>query len=479
VRRISCPLSEAARTFGDLPALKSPHESISYREYEHRVAGASRQIGALGVAALDRVAILLDNCVEYPILLFALFRKGAVACPLSTRLPESAVIESCARIGCRILITDRKFSDTGSVRLLPPTAVLKAEGQGSQAESTIEFDRHAAIVLTSGTSATPKAVVLTFGNLYFNARGSNTNIAFASHDRWLLSLPLYHVGGLGILFRAVIGGGTVVIDESNQKLEDSTERYEITHLSLVSTQLYRLVKKSTGAIQIADKLKAVLLGGGPFPKSLLESAVAVGLPIFTSYGMTEMASQVTTTARHDVPARVHTAGRTLRYCEVMVSADGEILVGGETLCPGYAESDRIVPAAGEDGWFHTRDVGWIDPEGYLTVTGRMDNMFVSGGESIQPEEIEAALLNIEGVERAIVVPVPNQEFGMRPVAFVMTGTGSQVDESELRGKLRSGLPGFKCPDRILDWPLDSTTVGIKPSRAEFARLACQKLGVKS
>jgi O-succinylbenzoic acid--CoA ligase len=476
VAEIPCPLSEAARIYGDLPAVISWQETISYGDYESRVAAAAERLAECGIQKSERIALLLENSAEYAIFLFALFRIGAIACLFSTRLPEASVIESCNRIACRALITDRKFADLDSIRRLHPGELTARDTHEMRRDRVIDLGQPAAIILTSGTSSAPKPALLTYGNLYYNAKGSNANIAFGPGDRWLQSLPLYHVGGLGILFRAVLGGGAVVIPQKGQTIGESAERHAVTHLSLVSTQLRELVDQVSNSAHKPSTLKAVLLGGGPFGEPLLEKAVAAGFPIYSSYGLTEMASQVTASRPREPLSKPLSAGKVLPYREVAISAEQEILVRGETLFAGYVNSERVVSAVDGDGWFHTRDIGSLDVDENLTVTGRLDNMFVSGGENIQPEEIEDVLLQIDGVERALVVPSPDAKYGMRPVAFVQSGSDAIVDVEKLRTQLRAVLPGYKCPDRFFPWPANIRTAGIKPSRAEFARLASEKLG---
>ena len=182
----------------------------------------------------------------------------------------------------------------------------------------------------------------------------------------------------------------------------------VTHSYLVPTQLYRLLRDGNSALQ---SLKAILLGGAPAPRALIDEAIERKLPVYRSYGLTEMASQVTTTPPGSSTEGLRTSGRLLPYRELRIADDGEILVRGLTRFEGYVQGDDVLPSVDEEGWFHTRDRGSVDDLGMLHVEGRMDNLFISGGENVQPEEIERALLELPGVEEAIVVPVPDEEFG--------------------------------------------------------------------
>jgi O-succinylbenzoic acid--CoA ligase len=158
----------------------------------------------------------------------------------------------------------------------------------------------------------------------------------------------------------------------------------------------------------------------------------------------------------------------LPYREVGISDSGEVLVRGETLFAGYVEGDVIVRPLDDEGWFHTGDIGVLDGEGYLRVRGRKDNMFISGGENIQPEEIEEAISSLEGIKRAVVAPVPDAEFGFRPVVFVF---GVSVEPEKLKEFLASLLPRFKVPVAFYEWPEGADPEAAKVDRAFFRERA--------
>ena len=162
------------------------------------------------------------------------------------------------------------------------------------------------------------------------------------------------------------------------------DRLEVTHLSVVTTQLRRLMAGDGFPSQC---LKAVLLGGSGFDETMVVEARKRGVPVHTTYGLTEMASQVTTSSKDDPP---HTSGRVLSGRELKINASGEILVRGETLCSGYYRDGQVHSAVDDQGWFHTRDLGDLDGDQCLTVKGRIDNMFISGGENIHPERDRAS-----------------------------------------------------------------------------------------
>ena len=404
------------------------------------------------------MALYLPKGERYVALILAVIRAGHVACPVSDRLPPKGVAQLLERADCTALISDNEelLRAVGTdLHGLKPELLLEVDRQRAE-QADISLERPATIIFTSGSMGTQKAALHTFGNHYHNALGSNANIALRPGERWLHSLPLYHVGGLSILFRCLLAGATIALARQGTPIGEAISGLSATHVSLVSTQLSRLLRESAEL----GGLEAVLMGGGPVPAFLVDEAIVRGLPIHTSYGLTEMASQVTTTPPGASLEALRTAGLVLPGREVAISEEGEILVRGKTLFAGYVERENTDRPLDSDGWFYTGDFGELDENGFLRVVGRRDNLFISGGENIQPEEIEEALCRIQGVDEAIVVPVPDPEFGHRPVAFTRTDGDEPKDPA---AELRKVLPGYKIPLTFHPLP-EETRRGIKPDR---------------
>ena len=461
---VPCPLRAAALSAPDKVAIIGSQGTITYEELDGRVAAAASRLRELEPGS--RVALYLPKDEHYVTLMLAVIRAGHVACPVSDRLPPRGVAQLLERAACAALISgddDLLRSAGAGLYRWKPEHLLEDRQRGEPAD--IPLERPATIVFTSGSTGTPKAALHTFGNHHYNALGSNANIMLRPGDRWLHSLPLYHVGGISILFRCLLAGATIALPGHGTPIGASIAGLGATHVSLVSTQLLRLLREDT---ELAE-LKAVLMGGGPVSASLVDEALLRGLPIHTSYGLTEMASQVTTTPPGASLEGLRTAGRVLPEREVSISQEGEILVRGATLFAGYVEGKTLGLPLDTDGWFHTGDLGAWDEKGYLRVLGRQDNLFVSGGENIQPEEIEEVLSALPGVESAVVVPVDDPEFGQRPVAFVKT---EGYEPGDLTPKLREFLPGFKVPTTFHLWP-ENAQRGMKPDRNALRERARQ------
>ena len=469
--KIASPLVEAARQWPDTPAIVSPERTVTYSEYADHVA---RIVSALRLVPGDRVALIAEPSLQTVLAFQAIVHSGAVVVPLNPRLPQDALARFFGELDIRVGLVDASSRALSlPCRIIDLSTFSGEENDYAPLTATHSIDCLATIVLTSGTSARPRAACHTYGNHYYSALGSNENIPFGTGDTWLLSLPLYHVGGIAILFRAMTGGGTVVLPDKATNMRNAIDRYNITHLSLVATQLSRLLDQLERNSAPLASLKAILLGGGPIPRTLIERACDRNIPLHLSYGLTEMASQVTTTAPGDMPDRAETSGHILRYRNLRLSESGEIEVSGQTLFAGYVEGESIARPETSPGWFATGDLGKLDSDSYLSVIGRKDNQFISGGENIQPEEIESALLRLDAVTRAIVVPVTDTEWGERPVAFVEMRESDTFDAGTLSDKLRAVLPGYKIPLKYFSWPEPDTAGSLKISREHLKELAAR------
>jgi len=469
VSAIPCPVQEAARRDPNAPAIIAPHRTYTYLDYHEYVSGTENNLQKAGLREGDLLAIAMPPGVPYPLLLMALFRLGVAAFPIDTRFPAAYLLERLRSVRCKNMVVPYGASFTtrhGGLFALGPGDLVE-DRRTVREPIAIEAERPATIVLTSGSTDQPKAALLSYGNLYHSALRSNANIPVAPGDRWLMSLPLYHVSGLGILLRSVLGGAAVVFTAAGESLRRSIQNQRVTHLSLVATQLHRMLQEEED-IQALRGLKAILLGGGRIPERLIRAASEAGLPIHTSYGLTEMATQVSTTRPGDGLESLLSSGAPLDASSLRLAPDGRIEVRGETLFLGYVEGSDLRRTLSEDGWFATGDIGKLDGAGYLHVTGRIDNMVIAGGENIQPEEIEACLNQLEGIIEAVVVPVEDDQFGATPVALIRSENDAPLEAAALLEQLRGMLPKHKVPRHFLPWPEAKGIVGVKPSRHALA-----------
>ena len=446
------PVRQHAEARPDAPALVTGAETWTWADLDTRVGRAAARLSD----GPERVAVRAETSPDLVVLVLAALRAGRLLVPLSTRWTDTAVADALARLELDTVYADAEVAGVETRPLAEGRAGSQARAPGVPA---IALDRWLTVVHTSGSTGTPKAIVHSVGNHVWSARGVIEALEVTDRSRWLLDLPLYHVGGLGVVMRCALAGATLAVPPRAMPLADRVATLRPTHASFVATQLRRLLDAGADL----SSLQAVLLGGSAIPADLLDRATEAGVPVVTSYGMTEMTSTITATTPRTGRATLSTSGRVLPYRALRITDAGEIEVSGPTRFVGRLDPDAFRPAP---EWHPTGDLGHLDAEGRLVVTGRRDLQFVSGGENVRPEAIEAALLALDAVAEAVVVPVPDAEFGARPAAFVRTTRGDAPDPAELAEALRQTLPGFMVPVAFHAW---GGAEGMKPNRPALTR----------
>jgi O-succinylbenzoic acid--CoA ligase len=333
---------------------------------------------------------------------------GSVLVPVNTRDPHSAP-------DADILV---------DAPLAAPEADVPARGAPSDSDVWV-------VLHTSGTTAAPKPVALTYGNFRASAAAAASNLPLTPDDRWLCVMPLFHVGGLSILTRSAFAGSSAIVHErfDADAVCESLESGEATVVSLVATMLGRL---RAAGLSRAPALRAALVGGGPVPRDLLDWGAEIGLPLLQTYGMTETCSQIATAAAGS------SAARPLPGVEVQIGFDSEILVRGPMVSAG---------ALAADGWLHTGDRGRLDSEGFLHVEGRIKDTIVTGGENVAAAEVEEALVSHPAVADAAVVGRPDPEWGEAVTAFVVLD--AEASDESIVAHARERLAGYKVPRAIV------------------------------
>ena len=399
-------IQSAVANHPDRVALVDDDTDITYAELASRARAAMSALGSLGVGRGDRVALALPAGVDFVAALHGCWCAGAVAVPIDLRL---AAQERALRTAGAALVIEQALEERPS---------------GASVVG-FELDAVAAVMHTSGTTAAPRPVELTYGNWLWSALGSAVALGLDRDERWLCPMPLVHVGGLSIPIRSAIYGTTAVLTARFDRervlrlLMDRSQR--ITIVSLVPTMLARLLD---AGLSEPPTLRWALLGGGPVAPALLGRARAAGVPVAPTYGMTEACSQIATN------------GRPLTGVELARKSDGELLVRGPIVAPG---------ARAADGWLHTGDLAELDGRDGLTILGRKADIIITGGENVAPAEVEAALLEHPAVADAGVHASEDAEWGEAVVATVVLRDGTTVSPEDLRAHCAGRLAAFKVP----------------------------------
>jgi O-succinylbenzoic acid--CoA ligase len=463
-------LAASARANPQKVALISDSHTWTYATLDWQVSETAARLAAVGVEHGQHVGVLLPNCVEYVLLVHALARLGAVLVPLNVRLTPDELNWQAQWADCVVVICNE---DTAPKLAEPHAAVsvIRVDGivgAGLRPAPTAprptlhadeaEFDlaRVQSIVFTSGTTGRPKGAQITFGSHFYSAAASSWRIGVVPEDRWLLVMPLYHVGGMSIVFRSALYGTAVVLHDGFdvKRVWRALETEGITLISVVPTMLHRLLEAHPKRAFPAS-VRLALLGGAAASTQLIARCAERNIPLATTYGLTEACSQVATMLPDEVRGKPGSVGKPLLFTTVRIADEGgddlpageygEIVVSGPTLMAGYYQQPD--EHALRDGELFTGDLGYLDEDGDLWIVQRRNDLILSGGENVYPVEVESVLRQHPAVAEAAVVGIPNEEWGQQVAAAVVLKQGSGADANELDEFCRQRLAGYQCPRR--------------------------------
>ncbi|MEI3605449.1 o-succinylbenzoate--CoA ligase [Pseudogracilibacillus sp. SE30717A] len=435
-------------------AIETADKQITFLELKETSERFARKLSSLGVKRGDPVAILSTNHVNMAITVHALSYLKAVAVMLNTRLTTDELTYQLSSSEAKLIITTEMLRD--EKKLSHPyqktfQEIFLLQEKDTELATHIDLHDPFTMMFTSGTTGFPKAVVHTYNNHWWSAISSVLNLGLTREDKWLLTLPIFHVGGLSILLRSVIYGMTVYLMEKYNKkvLLYVLNEKKITIASLVTLMLRNLLDDidETG---FPSHIRCILLGGGSVPESLLKLVKQNGIPLFQSYGMTETSSQIVTLNMDDALSKLGSAGKPLFPAEVTIDCPdeagiGEIWVRGPMVMNGY-KNEEANKKSFVNGWFKTGDLGHIDNEGFLFIVDRRSDLIISGGENIYPTEIENVLLELDEINEAAVVGKSDFFWGEVPVAFVVSK--EKVAAESIQHYLAKRLATYKIPKEI-------------------------------
>jgi len=450
----------AAAACGERIAVVFEGQTLTYRELAERVARSWAALQARGVKPGSLVAISASNRPETLVALLALIEAGVPFVPVHPRWTEREVQVLLNDAQPAFYLRDADLGESGSA--------MSAHWPDPPSD-----DAPLAIIYTSGTTGTPKGAVLQRSAFIASAAGSAQNLGWQDADRWLLCLPLCHIGGLSIVTRCLIARRALILlaRYDAQAVLASILRDQATLLSVVPTMLRGLLAADEAGI--LQELRAVLSGGAATPLTLVEQAVAHGVNVLTTYGLTEACSQVTVQPWCLGPLVRRGSGSPLPGVELSIrdekdaalpaGAVGRICVRGQTVMRGYLHRPPLL-----GGWFDTGDLGELDSEGMLHVHARRSDLIVTGGENVYPAEVEQVLEAMPGVARALVFGVPDSTWGQAVAAALVASSGS-IDDAALGSWVRTQLATFKRPRLFCQVDAIPELPSGKPDRRQAVR----------
>jgi acyl-CoA synthetase (AMP-forming)/AMP-acid ligase II len=438
--------------FGDRVGLGGREGGLTYQQLYDRAGAGAELIRRTGARHLAYVG---SSDQAFPVALFASAWAGVPFLPLNYRLGAEALQALLTQHDDVLVVADpdafRLLADVDATVLSVDEWNAATSEPADPQPSTTDGEDVAVLLYTSGTTAAPKAVVLRHRHLSSYVVGSVEFGGADDTDATLVSVPPYHVAGVAnVLSNVYAARRLVYLPSFTPEAWLTTVRTEgITNAMVVPTMLARVVDQlGDGGLDSTPTLRSLAYGGARMPISVLERAL-VAFPdtdFVNAYGLTETSSTIAVLGPEDHRDRnrLDSVGRLVPGIEVDIRG-GEIWVRGEQVSGEYLGHGAAVDA---DGWFPTRDRGWVDDDGYLFIEGRSDDTIIRGGENIAPAEIEDVLLTHPAIASAAVVGLPDDEWGQRIAAAVVLRAGTSVDEGDLQEWCRAALRSSKTPDVI-------------------------------
>ena len=445
---------------------------------DERLTASELLAAAWGAAPLaegsSAIAYVGTNGLAFPIGLFAAAAAGVPFAPLNYRLGEAQLHELLARLGTPLVVAEAQLREPLAARghrVIGDDELVAAGRAGTEVgDVPADAEEPAVLLFTSGTTAAPKAAILRHRHLTSYVVGSVEFAGAGDDEAVLVSVPPYHVAGLANLMSNLYGGRRIVyLPQFDAEAWVAAVRdHAITHAMVVPTMLARIADVLEADGGGLPTLRALSYGGARTPSTVLQHVMDLlpDVALTNAYGLTETSSTIAVLGPEDhraaragdetAIARLASAGQVLPTIEVEVRGDdgaalppgevGEIWVRGEQVSGEY---DGQQAPLDEAGWFPTRDRGSLDADGYLFIEGRADDTIIRGGENIAPAEIEDVIIRHPDIEQVAVVGIPDDEWGQCIAAVIVTRSGAELAEDDVREFARQSLRGSKTPEVVV------------------------------
>jgi fatty-acyl-CoA synthase len=440
-------LSDRARATPARTAIEFGDRTVTSAELDALADAFASSFAARGLVRADRVATLTGNSPEHVAVFFACARLGLILAPLSWRLAPPELAYQLADAEPALFLVEDEHAELARAAGASFEPLDAPEG-GEPPPPAAHDDDPLLLVYTSGTTGKPKGALLTHANCFW------TNVAFdvatgvAAEDVVLQVLPQFHCGGWNVQpLLALWKGATIVLERSfePERCLELIERKGVTTTMCVPANYQFMAQSPRFGTTDLSSLRRAVVGGAPMPPSLLRTWQERGVAIVQGYGLTEAAPNVLCLPQEDAVRKAGFAGKPYPGVEVELSPAGELLVRGPNVFAGYWRNEAATAEAFTDGWLRTGDLAERDDEGNYRITGRLKDMYISGGENVYPAEVEDVLLSLEGVADAAVLGVPDERWGEVGVAFVVRAEGAAPSAGEILAGCRERLARFKVP----------------------------------
>ncbi|WP_369192201.1 AMP-binding protein [Streptomyces sp. R08] len=476
-----------ARHRGDSTAIGYPGGDLTYAELDEKSARLATVLSEGGTADGDPVAYLGLNSPAFFVTMLAAFRIGALFVPVNFRLadPELIQVLTCSETAvvvceeghrasiervrdrtrlARFLLVDDdpQVPTTGADGWEPWSAAIAASAPTVCAAAK-HTDDPAIVMFTSGTTGVPKGVVLTHGNVWWNAVNVEMVLDTRRNDVTYVAAPLFHIGALNsFAVRTLTRGGTVLVRRTfdPQSCVDDLVEHQVNSMFGVPQMFASLARVPGFFDSDLSALRAIVVAGAPVAPSLIQMYAEQGIVLQQAWGLTETSPFATHLPAERTTDKLGSAGLPMPYTQVHVvdvltgqpvadEASGEIVVRGPNVTPGYWNNPEATAAAfDEQGWFHSGDIGYLDKDGFLYVVDRLKDMIISGGENVYPAEVEKVLATMPGVTDVAVVGVRDEKWGEIVAAVITVAEGIEMTLEDVREYGEGQLARYKLPLRL-------------------------------
>lgn len=442
-------LLKQAATQPNQIAIDDGNERLSFAELKKQVEVLVGKIDHLNPGS--RVGLLATNTLMSYKLALAIMCSGRTIVWLNWRLAGEELERQIKDSGLQLCLVENSLWRSGMTNPFKSySAFLITNADPGELIPVFKSDWVASIMYTSGTTGKPKGVLQTFGNHFYSAVSSALNLGLSSADKWLCVAPIFHISGFSIIMRGLIYGMTVRLVEKfrAEEIERILANETVTIMSVVPFMLKKLIQQQNKTnTHYNSAFRCMLLGGGTIDRETLEACLQRSIPVVQCYGMTETCSQIVALRSVDALLKLGSVGQPLFSTQLKLSKDGEILLKTPALTPGYLNLPNKLPSKMIDGWYRTGDIGHLDKEGYLYIDGRADEMLISGGENIFPQEVEQVYQRYPQINEVAVVGQNDSVWGQVPVAFVVSDR--RLSTTKLMNYGYEHLARYKVPQHYI------------------------------
>ena len=473
-RRSQLHPEKEAIVFGEL--------RLTYRDLNNRVNRMIHALGKMDLRKGDRFAIFSLNSNAFLETAFACARLGVILVPINFRLAPPEIEYILQDSGARVLLTDANLFGMIEesiekieiehliVEGTPVPAKAMAfedllEGQPKEApsiEEPIGGEDPFSLMYTSGTTGTPKGAILTHNNLFWNAVNCMHGFELDAHTRFLISVPLFHAGGLnGGAVPTLYAGGTIVLESffHPDTTLDQVQKEKITFLGGVPVMFQLMLDVPSFDRVDLSSVKTIMVGAMPVPVPLIEAYQKKNVTFQQSYGLTEATSSVLHLRHEDALRKVGSAGKPFLHVDVRIANEerkevkpgesGEILVRGGNVMKGYWKRPEETAATIQNGWLRTGDMATVDEEGFVFIQDRKRDLIISGGENIYPAEVESVLCQHPKVAEVSVIAAPDPKWGESVKAVIVAKPGTEPTLEDIMDFCETRLARYKRPKSVV------------------------------